>query len=71
MHQPVLSVNGRSVLILCMHIFVPDHCQTLHAKVGMQACILIPEPNTDNDEVEMFHMTYSMKAHMSSAASLR
>ena len=54
-----------------MHIFVPDHCQTLHAKVDMQACILIPEPNTDNDEVEMLHMTYSIKAHMSSAASLR
>ena len=33
--------------------------QTLHAKVSMQACVLvlIPEPSLDDDEVQLFHMT--------------
>jgi len=75
MHQPVLSVNQRSILkCVCTKehslIFGTHHCQALQAKVSMQACVLIPEPSFD-DEVQLFHMTCGMKAHMSAAASLR
>ena len=37
----------------------------------MQACVLIPEPSLDVDELEFFHMSQGVRAHMSIAASLQ